>query len=147
MPRCRQWKRYCISSGQMLSLIASRRKASLRFSYWYQTLWVKLAAEWRICFLCILPGSLCEEFSKLKKRHKWLFPAKLHEYSFWSTVTAGSDHYFRTSCPSVRPSPLFKISQNKTAQAKIMISTDEIVVWPSGSLMTRTSCAFLLLNW
>ena len=41
------------------------------------------------------------------------------------TVTAGNDHYFRTCClyvrPSVRPSPLLKISQNKTkVQAKLV---------------------------
>ena len=29
------------------------------------------------------------------------------------TVTAGSDHYFHTCCPSVSKSPLFKISKNK----------------------------------
>ena len=30
-----------------------------------------------------------------------------------SKVTAGGSHYFCTCCPSVRPSQLFKISQNK----------------------------------
>ena len=28
-------------------------------------------------------------------------------------VPSGNDHYIHTYCPSVRPSPLFKIDQNK----------------------------------
>ena len=32
----------------------------------------------------------------------------------WPTVTAGSDHYFCTCSLPVRPSPLYKNSQNKT---------------------------------
>ena len=42
------------------------------------------------------------------------------------TVTAGSDLYFRTCCLSVRPSPLFKISQKsktKTLSSEIVIAT------------------------
>ena len=36
-------------------------------------------------------------------------------------VTAGRDHCFRTCCPSVRPSPLFK--SRKTKQQKTMFAT------------------------
>ena len=61
-----------------------------------------------------------------------------------------SDHYFQTwclyvrtyVCASVRPSPMFKISQNKTNVKRIGIATGETMVWPSGSLMTHIS--FLL---
>ena len=38
-------------------------------------------------------------------------------------VTAGRDHCFRTCCPSVRPSPLFK--SRKTKQQKTMFATGE----------------------
>ena len=41
------------------------------------------------------------------------------------TVTAGSVHCFRTCCPSVRPSPLFKSS--KKQQQKNMLVTGETV--------------------
>ena len=36
-------------------------------------------------------------------------------------VTGGRDHFFRTCCPSVCPSPLFKSS--KTKQQKTMFAT------------------------
>ena len=41
------------------------------------------------------------------------------------TFTAGSAHYVRTWCPSVRPSPLFKSS--KTNEQKTMVATGEAV--------------------
>ena len=62
-------------------------------------------------------------------------------------MTAGSDHYFRTCClfvrPSVSPSPLFKISQNKKKfQAKIEITTGgtvDLAEW----IIDDTCLAFL----
>ena len=40
------------------------------------------------------------------------------------TVTAGSDHYFRTCCLSVRPSPLFKNhAKQNNFEARIVIAT------------------------
>ena len=54
-----------------------------------------------------------------------------HKFSAnWSTrathaVTASRDNCFRTCCPSVRPSPLFKFS--KTKQQKTMFATGEAV--------------------
>ena len=36
-------------------------------------------------------------------------------------ITAGRDHCFRTCCPSIRPSPLFKSSKSK--QKKTMVAT------------------------
>ena len=50
---------------------------------------------------------------------------QVHSFYLWKffidprgrpTVTAGSDHCFHTWCLYVRPSPLFKMSQNKTKQ-------------------------------
>ena len=46
-------------------------------------------------------------------------------------VTAGRDHCFRTCCPYVRTSPLFK--SRKTKQQRTMA---RLWAWPSGSLMT-----------
>ena len=50
-------------------------------------------------------------------------------------LTAGRDYCFRTCCPYVRTSPLFKSS--KTKQQKTIFATGVIIwAWPSGSLMT-----------
>ena len=44
------------------------------------------------------------------------------------TLMAGSDHYFRTWCLSVRPSSLFKISKKQNNfQVRIVIATGGIV--------------------
>ena len=57
------------------------------------------------------------------------------------TVTAGSDHYFRTS--SVRP----HLSQNKTNfKRKQYPPLARLWVWPSGSLMTPVLCWIVYLG-
>ena len=64
-----------------------------------------------------------------------------------STLMAGSDHCFRTCCPSIRPFPLFKIQQNKPDFKRKQCSLlARLWVWPSGSLMTPTLCHFTLEN-
>ena len=45
------------------------------------------------------------------------------------TAAASTDHYFRTCCLYVRPSPLFKISQSKSKQ----ISSRNIVITSGGT--------------
>ena len=59
---------------------------------------------------------------------------------FWSTrpttVPAGSDHYFHTECPSVRPSHNFKVKRQSLPAGT--------VGWPSGSLMTPVFCSLFL---
>ena len=52
---------------------------------------------------------------------------------------AGSDHYFHSECPSVRPSQNLKIKRQSLPALT--------VGWPSGSLMTPDlSCLFLSLR-
>ena len=54
------------------------------------------------------------------------------------TFVAGSDHYFCTCRPFVRPSPLFKTKLFKTIfQQKQCSLLARLWVWPSGSLMTH----------
>ena len=57
------------------------------------------------------------------------------------TVTAGSDHYFHT-CPSVRPSPILKISQNKTILSE---NNDRWTVSLAGRIIDDTHVIFLFL--
>ena len=53
-------------------------------------------------------AGMAQDFVRTKIDPKYIDPRSR------PTVTAGSDHYFCTCCLSVRPSPLFKISNNKT---------------------------------
>ena len=52
-----------------------------------------------------------------------------------TTVPAGSDHYFHTCCPSVRPAQNFKIQRQSLPAGT--------VGWPSGSLMTPVLYGFV----
>ena len=61
-------------------------------------------------------------------------------------VTAGSDHCFRTCCPSVHPSvPTFhNLAKQNNFQAITIFNTVRLRVRPSGSLMTPV--LFFLLS-
>ena len=57
------------------------------------------------------------------------------------TVTANSDHYYHICRPYVCPSPLFKISQNKTIHLKIRIATSATVGLAEGILDDQLICS------
>ena len=68
-----------------------------------------------------------------------MFAKLIHEVDpQWSMLS-----HMWSVCPIVRPSPLFKISQNKTnfnCDWRSLLAG--LWVWPRGSLMTHTSCSF-----
>ena len=57
-------------------------------------------------------------------------------------VTAGSDHCFRTCCPSVLPHFSNLAKQNNRKQWSLLA---RLWVWPSESLMTPVLCDFIII--
>ena len=73
----------------------------------------------------------------ITNKHKRKIFLIIHHKTFWSTVTAGRDHCFRTCL-----SPLLKSS--KTKQRKQCSPLARLWVRPSGSLMTPVLFSLLL---
>ena len=86
--------------------------------------WMDLQLNFSYCV------SSTAKFTKKILVHSWfnLLGQLIHKADH-STVLAGSDHYFHTECPSVRPSQSLKIKRQSLRAAGT-------VGWPSGSLMT-----------